>query len=74
MQDLKKMVKVVLAKKNLGTLSTGSYILNVIQKFFNDTSIEGYLRNDVFFVKIINPAIKIKIFKDKPKILYKVNE
>ncbi len=52
----------------------GSIILRLFKEYFEDTSLQGMLKNSVFFVYTNNQFIKIEIFKQKKILLEKIAE
>ncbi len=52
----------------------GSIVLRFFKEYFADTSLQGVLKNSIFFVYTNNQFIKIEIFKQKKILLEKITE
>ncbi len=52
----------------------GSIILRFFKEYFDTSSLQGVLKNTIFFVYTNNQFIKIEIFKQKKILLEKIRE
>ncbi len=52
----------------------GTLVLRVLKEYFSEQDIYWSLRQHTLFVSVDNQALKIEIFKEKAKLLAKINE
>lgn len=73
MKSLSDSLRKSLAHRHLGNAMVGAVALNSMRAILGIPTLEGYVRFNVFFLKISDPALKIKLFKEKNQILHEVN-
>lgn len=74
MKSFKDIVRKSFAQKSLGKRMIGTVGIKIVQDFFDDKDLEGYIQFSTLFIKTQNQEIKIKAFKHKKELLEKVNE
>jgi len=73
MKTLGDLLRKTLAHRHFGDQMVGAVALNTVRAFLGISTLEGYVRFKVFFLKIENQSLKIQIFKQKSQILQEVN-
>ncbi|MFA5748242.1 MAG: hypothetical protein WC872_04005 [Candidatus Absconditabacterales bacterium] len=78
LKTLKDHIRNDMAHKHLGRDMIGSIAINTLNLFFNkkiddDDKIQGYVRFDKIFVKLLEPKLKIELYKKKTEVLNKIN-
>jgi hypothetical protein len=74
MKSFKDIVRKSFAQKSLGKRMIGTVGLKVVQDFFDDKNLEGYIQFSTLYIKTKDQEIKIKAFRHKREILDKVND
>ncbi|HPC34105.1 MAG TPA: hypothetical protein PLP73_00440 [Candidatus Absconditabacterales bacterium] len=74
MGNFKDIAKKSFAKKFMGDRMIGVIGLKIIQEFFNDPNLEGFIKFNYLHIKTQNQEIKIKAFRYKKEILDKIND
>ena len=74
MELIKDALRKRLADKYLGNQAVGVLALKVVQDFFSDKNLKGYVKFTTLFVLSQDSQLKIEIFRKKREILSLVNE
>ena len=83
MDEIKDIIRKRLSIQHRGKNMIGSIAINEIKSYLKikkiDTEIENeiltwYIRHSRLFIKTIDQKIKIRIFKEKPNIIKKINQ
>ena len=78
MKDLKKMIWDSLAKQKIASIWKWAYINQVLKSYIkNNLNLEleiiGYIKNDIFCVKVWNSSLSNLLFLHKKKVLDHIN-
>jgi len=78
MKDLKKMIWDSLAKQKIASIWKWAYINQVFKSYIKNNlnlelEINGYIKNDIFCVKVWNPSLSNLLFLHKKKVLDHIN-